>query len=332
MQLNFGTTTSWQPDASFTTAWQSPAITPNYHSHMIYNLTTRAHTMMPHIKQIATGRRKPNMTRKEFFDHRFRIHGSISDAIEDKDQKPYKYIQTQVFDSAFGSRPGGPLNANHNWVGRDDTTELFFRDWDHVQKCFSSDYVKTTIAPDGPHFADFETSVVLMAYEKTIPLQTAAAGKQAEVVTNFTDSGDSTVAMYFISTPDDRKDGESLEQTITPRLVEAINAYCQDQAWGLICNVGAVSDQFDLNTYFGGANMPQYALVYKIFLTGPESVPLVRKAQAQFEEDAPSIIDLHKSFILFSQEALVMDVEKGVRFSGSRQPVFRDLPGPSHLD
>lgn len=44
--------------------------------------------MMPHIKKTATGRRKPNMTRKEFFDHRFRIHGSISDAIEDKDQKP----------------------------------------------------------------------------------------------------------------------------------------------------------------------------------------------------------------------------------------------------
>jgi hypothetical protein len=226
-----------------------------------------------------------------------------------------KYIQTQVFDSAFGSRQGGPLNANQNWVGRDDTTELFFRDWDHVQRCFSSNYVKTTIAPDGPFFADFETSVVLMAYEKTIPLQTSAAVKRAEAGEEGMDSGDSTVAMYFISTPDDRKDGEVLEQTITPRLVDAINACCQGQAWGLICNVGAVSDQFDLNSYFGGANMPQYALVYKIFLTGPESVPLVRKAQAQFEKHAvdQSIIDLHKSFILFSQEALVMDVEKEVR-------------------
>ncbi|KAF5655297.1 hypothetical protein F25303_705 [Fusarium sp. NRRL 25303] len=274
--------------------------------------------MMPYIKQIATGRRKPNMTRKEFFDHRFRIHGSISDGVEDKDQKPYKYIQTQVFDSAFGSRPGGPLNANHNWVGRDDTTELFFRDWDHVQKCFSSEYVKTTIAPDGPFFADFETSVVLMAYEKTIPLQTQAARKRAEVLSGAMDSGDSTVAMYFISTPDDTKDGESLEQTVTPRLVDAINSYCQDQVWGLICNVGAVSDQFDLNSYFGGANMPQYALVYKLFLAGPESVPRVRKAQAQFEKDAQSSVDLNKSFILFSQEALVMNVTEGVRFNRNR--------------
>ncbi|KAL5610235.1 hypothetical protein FOVSG1_004916 [Fusarium oxysporum f. sp. vasinfectum] len=78
--------------------------------------------------------------------------------------------------------------------------------------------------------------------------------------------------------------------------------------------------------------MPQYALVYKIFLTGLESVPLVRKAQAQFEKDAQSIIDSQKPFILFSQEALVMDVKKGVRFSRNRQPVFKDLSDSSHLD
>ncbi|KAF5977935.1 hypothetical protein FCOIX_6267 [Fusarium coicis] len=198
-------------------------------------------------------------------------------------------------DSAFGSRPDGPLNANHNWVGRDDTTELFFRDWEHAQKCFPSDYIKTTIAPDGALFADFETSVALMAYEKNIPLQTAAAVKRAGAVTGAMNSGDSTVAMYFISTPDDRKDGENLEQTVPHRLVDAIDSCCQDQVWGLICNVGAVSDQFDLNSYFGGANMPQYALVYKIFLDGPESVPLVRKAQAHFGKHAADepIIDLH---------------------------------------
>ncbi|KAF5594367.1 uncharacterized protein FSUBG_9469 [Fusarium subglutinans] len=173
-----------------------------------------------------------------------------------------------------------------------------------------------------------------MAYEKAIPLQTAAATKRAEVTSGTMDSGDATVAMYFISTPDDRKDGESLEQMLTPRLVDAIRSCCQDRVWGLICNVGAVSGQFDLNPYFGGANMPQYALVYKLFLAGPELVPLVRKAQAQFEKHAAdeSMIDPHKSFILFLQEALVMDVGKGVTFSYNRQPFFGDLPGPPRLD
>jgi hypothetical protein len=34
------------------------------------------------IKQIACVRRKPNMTRKEYNDHRFRVHGALSDAEE----------------------------------------------------------------------------------------------------------------------------------------------------------------------------------------------------------------------------------------------------------
>ncbi|RMJ09266.1 hypothetical protein CDV36_011095 [Fusarium kuroshium] len=119
------------------------------------------------------------MTRKEYFDHRFHIHGSLSDSMENKDDKPQyvnlgfgprprssKYIQTQVFGSAFGSRPDGPLNANQHCVGRDDTAELFFRDWDHIITEFSSQFAKTTIGPDGTLFANFGTSVALMAYEK----------------------------------------------------------------------------------------------------------------------------------------------------------------------
>lgn len=87
-------------------------------------------------------------------------------------KQPSKYIQTQIFDSVFGLRPGGPPNANQNWCGRDDTTELFFRDWQHVRSCFTSDYVKQKIAPDGPFFADFESSIIMMAYEKPCPIQT----------------------------------------------------------------------------------------------------------------------------------------------------------------
>ena len=40
------------------------------------------------IKQLATGRRKPDMTRKEYFDHRYQVHGYLSDMPEDADEKP----------------------------------------------------------------------------------------------------------------------------------------------------------------------------------------------------------------------------------------------------
>lgn len=42
----------------------------------------------PQVKQIVAIRRKPNLTRKEYLDYRFRVHGAITDGSENKDQKP----------------------------------------------------------------------------------------------------------------------------------------------------------------------------------------------------------------------------------------------------
>lgn len=98
----------------------------------------------------------------------------------------------------------------------EDTTELFFRDWDHVKTCFSSEFVKTTTGPDGPLFADFETSVVLMEHEKPIPVQTTATEERAKTGNADLESGNAIVAMYFISTPDDARDGTNLEQAVLP--------------------------------------------------------------------------------------------------------------------
>lgn len=186
-----------------------------------------------------------------------------------------------------------------------------------MESCFSSEYLKTTIRPDGPLFADFETSVVLMAYEKPAPIQTTAAQQRIKNGNNATDAGNATVAMYFISTVDDTRTGTELEKTVTPLLTTALETHCQDDAWGMICNVGAVSDKFDLNSYFGGTSMPQYALVYKVFLNDAASVPAFRKAQKYFEDAArrPEAIDLYESFVVFSQEALVMDMGNGTRAS-----------------
>ena len=49
----------------------------------------------PQLKQIACLRRKSNLTRKEFFDYHFQVHGSISDEPTDVDQKP-QYVPASV--------------------------------------------------------------------------------------------------------------------------------------------------------------------------------------------------------------------------------------------
>ncbi|KAH7082078.1 hypothetical protein FB567DRAFT_530545 [Paraphoma chrysanthemicola] len=290
-----------------------PLLTPDLKTQ--FGSSQASSTMSPPtqmIKQIAAGRRKPNMTRKEYFDHRFRIHGSISDGTSDKNYKPHKYIQTQVFDAAFGPRPDGPLNANQYWVGRDDTTELYFRDWEHVISCFSSEHIKTKVGPDGPLFADFETAISLMASEEVVELHTRlSAERQAEAL----GQGSATVAMYFLATPNGERNGRALADEVSPLLARALERYCQNEVSGLVANVGEVSEKFDLQAYFGGANVPQYALVYKIYLKDASSVMAVRRSQKVFEAEVGGRIDLHDSFILFSQEALVLDVGHDIAVS-----------------
>jgi EthD domain len=153
----------------------------------------------------------------------------------------------------FGLRADGPFNVNQHWCGRDDTTELFFRDWDHIQSVFKSEYVKTKVGPDEPLFVDFETSMVLTAHEKPLSLKTRL---QAEKSSASLENGDATVAMFFISTPDNVCEGEQLERVITPALTKALEENAQEDVWGLQVNIDVESTQFDLNSYFGGLNMP----------------------------------------------------------------------------
>lgn len=212
----------------------------------------------------------------------------------------------------FGTRDGGPLNANQHWFGRDDVTELFFRDWGHVMSCFSSDHVKEKVGPDGVQFADFETNVVLMAYEKDVDIATRLASRRVELGLDKL-QGHATVAQYFISSVKHGSEGQELEATLTPFLRAALEQHCDDEVWGLRVDVGVESDKFDLAAYFGGGGMPRFCLVYKIFLKDHASVTKFRRSQHSFEADAQAHFDLNASFVLFAEEALVMDVEEDIK-------------------
>ncbi|KAJ5324948.1 hypothetical protein N7476_003548 [Penicillium atrosanguineum] len=173
------------------------------------------------------------------------------------------------------------------------------------------EYVKEVVGPDGPLFADFETSMVLLAYEKLVRIRTQLALERSQISL---DKGDAAVAMYFLSTADNERNGENLETKISPLLTAALEKHCQNEVWGVIANIGIVLEKLNLNAYFEGANIPQYALV----VNGPLRVP--------------ENIGLNEYFVVFSHETLIMNTGKDIRFPLDLQPTFYDLPGPSHLD
>ncbi|KAG9571420.1 hypothetical protein KCU71_g224, partial [Aureobasidium melanogenum] len=256
----------------------------------------------PILKQIAAIRRKAGLTRQEFFDHHFQIHGTLSDG---GDQKPAKYVQTHVFDSAFSAPLGGLPNSNHSWFSRDDVAELYFRSPNHIKAVFGSEYVRTTIGPDGRNFNDFETAINLMAIERREILT------GSDVVERVEDYSP-TVAMWFLASTSGNADGHTIDDTFTPVLIENLEDQLSDHALELIVSTGIKTD-FDLRKYFGGQNMPVYSMVYKVLLKSPSSVSAFRKMQIKLSNDLPAEVDASSSFVLFGQEGLVLDDDAGIR-------------------
>lgn len=225
-----------------------------------------------------------------------------------------KYYQQHIFDSAFGARPNGPLNANHAWTGRDDVTELWFEDLDHMLGNFRSEWVHKTVGPDAIHFADLEMSINLMALEKPLPL--AVDLKEEDVVIDDAAGKHATTAMYWVALPNGEKDDVDAEKIITPLLRAALEKEAKTDVYKWLVNVGLTIPEFDPTSYFGGAELPKYALVYKIYLKDAGSVAAVRKAQKVFEAEAgPETVNTGNSFVLFNKEVLMMDVGQNFRVS-----------------
>lgn len=155
-----------------------------------------------------------------------------------------------------------------------------------------------------------ETAIPLLAREKPLSLKTEL---ESQMAGKLPDEGERTVAMFFISTPQNTREGDELEKVLSPVLATTLEAHASEDVWGLLANIGIVSAEFDLNKYFGGANMPQYAVVYKIFMKDSGSVTAVRQAQATFLETAGEHIDLNKSFVVFGKEGLIMDIGNNIR-------------------
>lgn len=206
------------------------------------------------------------------------------------------------------------MNANQSWFGRDDVTELYFRDWNHLGSCFGSSLVRTKVGPDGLNFSDFETAIPLIVREKPLSLETELTSEMADKLPS---EGERTVAMLFLSTPQNLREGEELEKVLSPALVTALETHASKDVWGLLANIGIVSTVFDVGAYFGGTSMPQYAVVYKVFMKDSGSVAEVRKAQTMFLETAREHIDARESFIAFGKEGLIMDMGNDIRVRNS---------------
>ena len=271
------------------------------------------------IKQFVLGRRKPNLTRQEFHDYHYKVHGAIS-VETSKDEIPLKYYQTHFFDAAYHaakSEKPGPPNWNHPWAFYNDSTELYFSSPAHLGAVFGSNHVRSKVGPDAVNFADFGAANALFCREYDIP-----GLADNNPVNGNADPQEGLVAQLWVQGSTYEEDGDSVMAMLAQNLMDAVHKYAAQEIYRVVVSARA-PDFMGLLKYFNlSGEIPKYAGVFTLYLRDLRTIALVRKIQTAFEEKSEQrgLLQLENVFIAFGKRVRVFDMGRNLTFDESRQP------------
>jgi hypothetical protein len=115
------------------------------------------------IKLMAASRRRPGLTRAEYFRYIEHYHGTIA---RNERFKIATYIQNHVIDGSFGAL----ADRTHQQVSdRDGVVELYFDNFPDLLRTLEP-ATPSAASQDGRFFADEATNVIVMAEEEEIPV------------------------------------------------------------------------------------------------------------------------------------------------------------------
>jgi hypothetical protein len=115
------------------------------------------------IKLIAASRRRPGLTRAEYFRYMEHYHGTI--AFNERFQV-ITYIQNHVIDGCFGVLAD---TAHQQVSDRDGVVELYFDNFPDMMRTLEP-ATPSAASKDGRFFADEPNNVIVMAEEEEIPV------------------------------------------------------------------------------------------------------------------------------------------------------------------
>ena len=126
----------------------------------------REEALMP-MKLMAASRRRPGLTRAEYFRYIEHYHGTVARLERFKIEK---YIQNHVIDGAFGVISDADGHKN-KVADRDAVVELHFDSFRDMLATLEPEGVTTSRAnQDGKFFADEPTNIIVMAEETELPV------------------------------------------------------------------------------------------------------------------------------------------------------------------
>jgi hypothetical protein len=118
------------------------------------------------IKLMAASRRRPGLTRAEYFRYIEHYHGTVARL---ERFKISRYIQNHVIDGAFGVL--SDTSHKNKAVDREGVVELYFDEFrDMIDTLEPQGVTQSRANQDGKFFADEPTNIIVMAEEVELPV------------------------------------------------------------------------------------------------------------------------------------------------------------------
>lgn len=241
------------------------------------------------LKIIAAIRRRPGMTHAEFVDYVVRVHGQLA---RDNPLKLQRYVQSHVYDGAFGSYPAQEHSAVFH---RDSVTELYFASPKDMAETFADEYNRTVIAPDGAKFAELSTNQTALTRETAL-VQPPVGGAGTKIM------------QFLVASPASGIDGaQSGWQAAHESALAAAPLLADVLAGATRSDVVVDAGEKAMDAHFGGGTRPPLALVASLWAPDSAVEAFRDYEQALFQSE---LYDRDHSYFLFTREIEILSADR----------------------
>lgn len=260
------------------------------------------------IKMMAASRKRPGLTRAEYFRYIEHYHGTIA---REEPSKIVTYIQNHVIDGAFGVLS----DKTHQQVAeRDCVVELAFENFrDMIMALDNPGGVPSKAAQDGKFFADEPRNIVLMAEEEEIPVPTPLPKFNPGL--GFVQGVGAVKVLQYLMRDEEvfREDYYRYWREAHEAAMEATPAMKAQLRRCVLNRRCRLSDNdFEARRHFGMVDMPVYDAVSCYWFDTMEQVGAFRDYNEALQAYPKKFADWSRSFFLYTRPVAIVRDRPGV--------------------
>jgi hypothetical protein len=255
------------------------------------------------IKLMAASRRRPGLTRAEYFRYIEHYHGTVARVERFKIDR---YIQNHVIDGAFGVL--SDTSHKNKATDREGVVELYFSEFRDMLATLEPQGVEQSRAnEDGKFFADEATNIIVMAEEVEVPVP----NPRPKFNPGLGDPGHGAVKVmqYIMRKPEVfPQDYYRLWRQAHDEAM-AKSPYAREMFRKVLMNKRSRINDNDAaaRAHFRMVDPPVYDLVVSVTLDSMEQVGAFRQYVEAMQESELDFADWSESFFLYARPVRIID-------------------------